>query len=420
MKRTAIIHIGLHKTGSTAIQSFLAENKPALAKHGWFYPEFEIKGKTYENHSIPLYFQYCSPAEMDRFWIKRYWALPEKDLADIQASLQEQFQALTAHPRVIFSGEVMSEHSAEDQQKLLHFARANWDEVRVFCYYRNPYDFLTSNLSEKIKGGDGSLEQGLQDLRELSQAKRIQRAMEVYGDALEHYSYDLELEKYGSSYRGFMEHLGLWGLEEWRIPSKGRQNITPDDCSIRFMGHRNTHFPLNEHGARSKGVMYPRLPLVSLKKFNLRPEEFEKVKASVQAESDALNALLGTNYDGKPLRYPLPGYVESDPLLYRAACIEFAWDPRFRDFMLMYFHDAYGLDPLIHSRLFRRATEVSESARAAHPRNLLPATAFMMPKDLPYYELTFRGRLLLFAFKLLKALARTRRHEIRVFLSRWG
>jgi hypothetical protein len=71
--------------------------------------------------------------------------------------------------------------------------------------------------------------------------------------------------------------LGLWGLEEWRIPSKGRQNITPDDCLIRFMGHRNTYFPLNEHSARSKGVMYPRLPLVSLKKFNLRPEEFEKV-----------------------------------------------------------------------------------------------------------------------------------------------
>ena len=38
MKKTLYIHIGTHKTGSTAIQNFLALNRPELQRHGVLYP----------------------------------------------------------------------------------------------------------------------------------------------------------------------------------------------------------------------------------------------------------------------------------------------------------------------------------------------------------------------------------------------
>src|SRR6266508_5425390 len=42
-KRVCYIHAGPHKSGTTAIQWFLQENRPELLKHGFFIPESETK-----------------------------------------------------------------------------------------------------------------------------------------------------------------------------------------------------------------------------------------------------------------------------------------------------------------------------------------------------------------------------------------
>lgn len=48
-KRRILLHIGPHKTGTTAIQSALAKNKEALAEIGWAYATLpEIPGGTHQ------------------------------------------------------------------------------------------------------------------------------------------------------------------------------------------------------------------------------------------------------------------------------------------------------------------------------------------------------------------------------------
>jgi len=49
MKLNLILHVGIHKTGTTAIQSFLSLNKELLKKHGFYFPQVDciVENKPY-------------------------------------------------------------------------------------------------------------------------------------------------------------------------------------------------------------------------------------------------------------------------------------------------------------------------------------------------------------------------------------
>ena len=49
-----IFHIGTHKTGSTAIQSFLFANRNRLLKSGILYPSVGLKDKAHHNAAWTL------------------------------------------------------------------------------------------------------------------------------------------------------------------------------------------------------------------------------------------------------------------------------------------------------------------------------------------------------------------------------
>ncbi len=57
-KMELILHIGYHRTGTSAIQNFLWENRQVLAKHGVLYPEFPWAGPTH----FELALSFNSPA----------------------------------------------------------------------------------------------------------------------------------------------------------------------------------------------------------------------------------------------------------------------------------------------------------------------------------------------------------------------
>jgi hypothetical protein len=56
--RNLILHIGMHKTGSSSIQQILFENREVLLKHDCYYPESILM-----NHSHSLYTLFSSHAE---------------------------------------------------------------------------------------------------------------------------------------------------------------------------------------------------------------------------------------------------------------------------------------------------------------------------------------------------------------------
>src|SRR3989304_5866607 len=69
-----ILHVGLHKTGTSSIQEtlFLNENNKILKNHGFLYPKNWVP-----NHSIPVYSAFCDNPEKYHANIKLGYNLSE-------------------------------------------------------------------------------------------------------------------------------------------------------------------------------------------------------------------------------------------------------------------------------------------------------------------------------------------------------
>ena len=76
-KPHCFVHIGAPKTGSTAIQRFLFENREALRERAMLYPDANLRG--YGHHDLAFLLSGGYPA----------WAIPQpKPLAEIAAELR--------------------------------------------------------------------------------------------------------------------------------------------------------------------------------------------------------------------------------------------------------------------------------------------------------------------------------------------
>jgi len=408
--RTLILHVGLHKTGTTAIQSFLRANRDRLAALGWNFPLLTFRDEVLENHSIPLFISYAKRLDECYHWLGNYWDFEKDHHSQVREKTQAELLELAhANPAqyTLLSGELFSALQEDEQRAFREFAQLYWSNIRVICYYRHPVDFSISTLSEYLKGRIATLTDSLRALPEMSQDRRIARLQRVWGDALELYGYEDEVRLHGTSYASLMHQLGVGAIYDWQVPSRREQNITPEDSSVRFMAFNHGQYAPLPDGSTNPEPMNLRFVPVTREPFALRPAEFAQVEPVIRAEIDALNQRLGLNYSVDstgvaPAKNPVAVAV-ADPALYRAAALELAWNRALRAFGLAFYQQTYGMDPLQHTRIFR----------ASVPR-------LIAERELPGYALTLRGQVLVLMFKVFKAFAPARRMAILRFLARWG
>ncbi|WP_075641889.1 hypothetical protein [Rhizobium oryziradicis] len=144
-----IIHIGAPKTGSTAIQRFLFENRAMLIEHGILYPEVSIRGFGHHDLAFLLHGQYAK------------WATPQDrsltDLRDILRGIVLPSAATT----ILLSSEnfyVYPKPSAL-RSLLVEAGLHSSDEIVIVCYVRRQDDAHVSwyNQSVKAQGNTSSL-----------------------------------------------------------------------------------------------------------------------------------------------------------------------------------------------------------------------------------------------------------------------
>jgi hypothetical protein len=128
MSRTLLLHIGMHKTGSSSIQSSLRRYDDGQAFYGIFDDV---------NHSIPLYTAFCDDPQRFHIW-ESLGLSKEKVLARKSAYLDEFSHMLSRHDRrrLIVSAEDVGVLSNAGKGRLLDFVAAHDVEVRLFCYLR--------------------------------------------------------------------------------------------------------------------------------------------------------------------------------------------------------------------------------------------------------------------------------------------
>ena len=160
------LHIGMHKTGTTAIQ---------MALNGMDHETVKYARLSHANHSVPLmtifqkhpYYhwkQFNTPEEQ----VKQYGV---EFLSDLKTEI-----TCSGEQSLVFSAEDVSLLANDDKRKLVRFFRDFDLDLNVVCLLRDPVSYVGSALQQRIKGG-------LVQLTEIS--PRYERRLRYFEQAID-------------------------------------------------------------------------------------------------------------------------------------------------------------------------------------------------------------------------------------------
>ncbi|CAA0102614.1 Uncharacterised protein [Halioglobus japonicus] len=135
-----ILHIGCSKTGSSALQSWLAINQAGLADQGYQCAVLDNEAKNFKINS-------GNGAVLDTY-IRQTYEQARYDHKKGQEILDLYF---SGYDRAIISSEILSGFSPKNIQKLRRFFDQHQIKVTVIAYVRNLYDFFYSAHVQHVK-----------------------------------------------------------------------------------------------------------------------------------------------------------------------------------------------------------------------------------------------------------------------------
>ncbi|TWG90613.1 hypothetical protein L615_000900000600 [Nocardioides sp. J9] len=138
-----LLHVGPHKTGTTAIQGMLGEARPALAEHGVLYP-----GKRSNHHDE-------ARALLGR---ASGWAADQDELPPVHRWNKLARAAQRAPGRVVISSEFFG--LAHDEHRATMVEQLGADRLHVLVAARNPGAIALSTWQQVLRDGKGA---GLDD-----------------------------------------------------------------------------------------------------------------------------------------------------------------------------------------------------------------------------------------------------------------
>jgi len=142
-KKTLNLHIGSPKTGSTSIQEIFAKNRQNLRYQGFNYP-----GKNLDHHF--LYFASKAPRES---WPRHFKGIEESKLrAYLIKYFKELEEGFQHEEKIIISTEYIFFSDKEMVENIISYLRRFFDEIKIFCFLREPINYYKSSQQQLIKG----------------------------------------------------------------------------------------------------------------------------------------------------------------------------------------------------------------------------------------------------------------------------
>jgi hypothetical protein len=194
-----VIHIGMHKTGSTSIQNVLASN---------YFKEFEYLKLESPNHSVALYTIFSeTPKGHD---LLRQRGMDEEGVSAYRAEMLEKLkaQAKNCKKTLVISGEVLSAHNSEHiLVGLKSCLESHFSEIKIIGYVRSPIAFTQSDFQEGVKGGAAkfNVRQKFPRYRE-----RFEKLDAIFGhENVELVKFSKETLHHGDVVQDFLVRLGI-------------------------------------------------------------------------------------------------------------------------------------------------------------------------------------------------------------------
>ena len=141
MSSELVFHIGMAKTGSTAIQRFLYENGNALKQYGWSYPNLKNELPNIEQC------RFLKEKNGDLFHIYNYALVNPKVFNKNWDILWKQVLKHLENWNVIISSEDLFNYSADFWERV----REKYDRIKAVVYLRRQDRFIESSWNELIK-----------------------------------------------------------------------------------------------------------------------------------------------------------------------------------------------------------------------------------------------------------------------------
>jgi len=146
-----IVHVGMHKTGSSSIQVSLARH---LADPAFHYLDF---GEPNASRAISTAFR----ADPETYHINRRLGLDREALreeaARIRATLARELQQAGSRTAIL-SGEDICLLAPPELRALQRVLEVAGREPRIVAYVREPVSFMESAFQQRVKGGLATLE----------------------------------------------------------------------------------------------------------------------------------------------------------------------------------------------------------------------------------------------------------------------
>lgn len=217
-----ILHIGLHKTGSTSIQAFLQRNLSVLQANGLdFY-----QGMVFPENHVELHAASMRPARESGYKNRSRLKVDAAYIDQVRQHVS-RFVAASNGKRIVFSNEGLSLLRYPDEVETLKSLFPS-GTFRVVAYLRQPEDYLRS-YEAQLKKNPSTLPLRIDkdsfaytepDSWLLDYPARLAPFEQVFGSANLHvFDYDQAQAQDGNVIPSFLQALGLGGCfrpEDWK------------------------------------------------------------------------------------------------------------------------------------------------------------------------------------------------------------
>lgn len=156
-QRRAYLHLGIEKTGTTTLQSFLASNREALERRGVAYPltpgwsnHLKLNAYAMDDDKFDdtrAKYDLKSPGDIEQF------------RQHFRRELAMELSRLDRCTKFVFSNEHSSSRltTPEEAQRLLDLFEPHFEDIRVILYLREQGRNMVSSYSTNIRNGSTRL-----------------------------------------------------------------------------------------------------------------------------------------------------------------------------------------------------------------------------------------------------------------------
>lgn len=151
MLKRCIIHIGLHKTGSSSIQSTMHKN---LKDHDSF--TYAKLGKSNHNEIMHLCFR-----KNKKFIGHQKRGINDKELKQYKKNailtLKKAIEECQTN-NFIISAEIISSFTPSEVCELKKFFKTYFEKIEIYAFIRSPKSFIESSFQQRVKTGLGNFD----------------------------------------------------------------------------------------------------------------------------------------------------------------------------------------------------------------------------------------------------------------------